>query len=445
MKQTLIKKMLFKRLVQLSLIVLASTLFSLPSVAANTREAAGTDLSANDRTTRPSPANLRLANPRVLEQLRKQDEANPGLPRHLTARERRQRQPDALSLPAPQAIPNYRFLRPQAEYERNDAILMRWGQFSAVLTSMIVPITTGDSRARVKLIVSGPNQQTTAANSLSNAGADLSRVDFLQAPSNSVWIRDYGPRFASANFRPIIIDHDYDRPRPQDNQVPAQVANALDLPIYELPLAQGGGNYHSFANGEAFITDHILRENPGVSREQMKQLFAAYQGVDLTFFGTLSVDPNGNTGGGFSSWYDGTGHLDMWFLPIDDNTVVIGEYSPSEWNGIPHEVTEDAVSVMEDRGYQVIRTPGWRANGTHFTYTNAVIVNDIVLTCAFNNSATENAQAQAAFEQAFPDRTIVPVNCSGIIGASGALHCIVKHKPASDAFGARPPYYDWGR
>ena len=397
----------------------------------------------DDRGARPGLSGPRLADPAVLERLRRNDLRNPGLPRHLTTWERRQQVTTPFRLPAPEDIPDYRFLRPQAEYERNDAILMRWGTFNAVLTSMIVPITTGDSRARVKLIVSGPVQQASAANTLSSAGANLNRVDFLQAPSNSVWIRDYGPRFASADFRPIIIDHDYDRPRPQDNQVPSQVAGALNLPIYALPLAQGGGNYHSFANGEAFITDHILRENPGVSKTQMKQLFAAYQGVDLTFFGTLSVDPNGNTGGGFSSWYDGTGHLDMWFLPVDDDTVIIGQYSPSEWNGIPHQVTEEAVSVMQARGYEVIRTPGWRASNTHFTYTNAVIVNDIVLICAFNGYSTQNAQALSAFEQAFPGRTIIPVDCSDIIASSGALHCIVKHKPASDAFGPRPPYYGW--
>ena len=433
--------MISKQWFQSGLLLLAGALFTLPALADQPQRERSPSL-VTDRSAQTTPAGLRMANPRVLEQLRREDEANPGLPRHLTARERRQWQPGEFRLPEPQTIPDYRFLRPQAEYERNDAILMRWGQFNAVLTSMIVPITTGDSRARVKLIVSGPSQQASAANSLNNAGADLNRVDFLQAPSDSVWIRDYGPRFASANFRPIIIDHDYDRPRPQDNLVPGQVANALNLPIYELPLAQGGGNYHSFANGEAFITDTIFYFNPSASADQVKDLFAAYQGVDMTILGTLGQGLDGTFA---FPWFDGTGHLDMWFLPIDDNTVVIGEYSPSEWNGIPHQVTEEAVSLMEDRGYQVIRTPGWRANGTHFTYTNAVIVNDIVLTCTFNGYPTQNAQAQAAFEQAFPDRTIVPVNCSSIIGASGALHCIVKHKPASDAFGARPPYYDWGR
>ena len=414
----------------------ALLLLSLPALA---------DFTRSDRATKPaqpSPENLRLADPAVLRELRAKDLRNPGLPRHMSVQERRTWKPAEIAAPRLDQIPDFHFLRPPAEYERNDAILMRWGQQNAVLTSMIVPITTGDSRARVTLVVSGQTQQNSAASFLDNAGANLDRIDFIQASSNSVWIRDYGPRFASGDFKRIIVDHEYDRPRPADNGVPGQFAKQLGLSIFTLPLLQGGGNYHSFANGEAYITDTILYYNPGVSEQQVNNYFAAYQGVDLTFLGTLGVDQTGGTGG---TWYDGTGHLDMWFLPIDDNTVVIGQYAPSEWNGIPHQVTEDAVALMQSRGYTVLRTPGWRSSGTHYTYTNAVIVNDIVLTCAFNGFPSQNAQAQAVFEQAFPDRTIVPVDCTGIIGLSGALHCIVKHMPWDDAFADRLPYYPWSR
>lgn len=417
-----------------SLATLALGLFALDQTHAQ---------ATSGQTRAQAQTSLRLADPKVIEWLEAEDRKNPGLPRHLAAHERRLQQQTRLPRFTPASLPDYPFLRTAAEYEPNQAILMRWGQFNAVLTSMIVPITTGDSRAGVKLIVANQTEQNSAASTLANAGANLDRVRFIQAPSNSVWIRDYGPRFSFGNFGHIIIDHTYDRPRPQDNGIPAAVAGELNVNRYLLPLAQGGGNYHSFSYGEAFITDHILRENPGVSQEQMKQYFAAFQGVDLTFFGTLSVDPNGNTGGGWSSWYDGTGHLDMWFLPVDDNTVIIGEYSPSEWNGIPHQVTEDAVTVMTERGYTVLRTPGWRASGTHFTYTNAVIVNDLVLVCTFNGYPSQNTAALNTFEQAFPGRTIVPVNCSSIIGSAGALHCIVKHMPFDEITSSRPPYYTW--
>jgi agmatine deiminase len=67
--------------------------------------------------------------------------------------------------------------------------------------------------------------------------------------------------------------------------------------------------------------------------------------------------------------------------------------------------------------------------GTHYTYTNSVILNETVLVCQFNGYPTQNAQAVSVFEEAMPFHDIVPINCSGIIGQSGAIHCIVKHVP----------------
>src|SRR5690606_26595374 len=84
---------------------------------------------------------------------------------------------------------------------------------------------------------------------------------------------------------------------------------------------------------------------------------------------------------------------------------------------------------MAGRGYTVYRTPGWRASGAHHTYTNSVIVNKTVLVCQFNGYSAQNAQAVSVFEEAMPFHDIVPIDCSGIIGLSGAVHCIVMHVP----------------
>jgi agmatine/peptidylarginine deiminase len=85
---------------------------------------------------------------------------------------------------------------------------------------------------------------------------------------------------------------------------------------------------------------------------------------------------------------------------------------------------------MEGRGYTVYRTPGWQSGGTHFTYANAVVVNNIVMACRFNSVTTENETARAVFASAFQDKQIVQVDCSSIITSAGAIHCIVMHVPA---------------
>ncbi|GAG15586.1 unnamed protein product, partial [marine sediment metagenome] len=96
--------------------------------------------------------------------------------------------------------------------------------------------------------------------------------------------------------------------------------------------------------------------------------------------------------------------------------------------GDPYTITEAAVSDLTSKGYTVYRTPGWNSGGVHYTYANAVIMNDVVLMPTYNVS--QDSTALAVFQTAFPDRMIVGVDCTSIITAAGAAHCIMDHVPA---------------
>lgn len=304
-----------------------------------------------------------------------------------------------------------------SEYAPNDGLFLRWGSFNSVVTEITVAVTTQTSDARVFLVVAGPAQESSARSTLSGAGADLSRVEFMQLPSDTVWIRDYGPRTLFVDAARSLMDHIYNRPRPNDDQVPSGIAGVTGETLFELPLIHGGGNFHLFDNGEAFMSELIVDENPDVSEQDIEDYYAEYHDLDLTI-----LDP-------LPAGFDSTQHLDMWFLPVDDDTVIIGEYDPMEAGGVPHQISEAGASLMAERGYTVLRTPGWGA-GAHHTYTNSVIINEAVLVCQFDGFPSENAQAADVFEQAFPDKTIVGIDCSSIIYSAGAIHCIVMHYAA---------------
>ena len=389
---------------------------------------------------------LRLADPRVLSELRQLDRPVPPAThfRPLPPPEL----PDFDTLV--RQAPDVTFLRTFAEYETNAGILMRWrpGVFNTELASMIVPITTGDSRAIVYLVVRpGGSDQQHAESWLGSAGADLDRVAFVEAPNDSVWIRDYGPRFVSADFQRVIVDHTYEGAagRPNDNAVPGFVAGHLNEALFTIPLVHGGGNYHQFAGGEGFVTDSILDRNPGLTAAQVTDLFALYQGAEVTLLGSLPQS------------FDGTQHLDMWFLPVDDQTVIINDYSnpPADSEWIPPvvvEVTESAVAEMQARGYTVKRIPAWRSTNpqpwgslSHITYSNTVVLNDVVITCEYPGYDEQNLEVMNVMTSAFPERAVIAVDCGNIIHSFGALHCVVKHIPKTEQFGARPPFYDWTR
>jgi agmatine deiminase len=364
----------------------------------------------------------RLADPAVLAALEAEDRAQAPmvLPKHAAPWE----DESMWTLPPERGAAPTGKVRTFAEYEPNEGIFIRWGSFSALHAEMVVPLTTADPPSKVWIAVTGSSQQNTARNALQAAGADLDLVNFIVQPCTnngncSVWMRDYGPRFIENDGRRAIVDHLYNRPsRTADNAFPGLVAAAWQEPLFDIGLEHGGGNYHSFSPGDALMTELIVNENPGLTPQQVRDRYAAYQGVDLSI-----TDP-------FPTFVDSTQHIDMWMLPVADDTVIIGDY-PASTNGsaIPKQVTDATAADLAGRGYTVLRTPGWSA-GAHYTYTNSVIVNQVALICRFGGSYTsQDAAALAVFEQALPDHDVIQVNCAGIIGSAGAIHCIVMHVP----------------
>ncbi len=337
------------------------------------------------------------------------NEQNP-LPAGMTPEEQR--------MPLPTVPPGFRapptgFVHTPAEYEPMDGLFIAWEGFTNILTQ-IADYATEDPAVTVYCVVDSVSEQTTAYNALNAGGVNMSQVEFIVRTTDSVWIRDYGPRFIFEDGFRTFVDHTYNRPsRPNDDAFNDYLSTLWGIPHYDIPLVHGGGNFHLFANGDAFMTTLIQTENPGLSAADIIQLFADYENVNLTIFPA------------FPTSYDSTQHIDMWMLPLGDFKVIIGQYPPS--SGQPYTITENAVTSLQARGYTVYRTPGWNSGGTHYTYTNAVILNNQCMISRFN--VGQDAQALAVFQQALPGYTIRQIDCTSIIGSAGALHCIVMHVP----------------
>jgi agmatine deiminase len=347
-----------------------------------------------------------------------QDDTSNPLPRYMTEEEKLLPLPSVPYEEFLQRTPPTGVVHTPAEYEQNQGLFIAWEGYTTILTQMVVSITTQDPEAVVYVVVDTPTEQTTASSTLSGAGADMSQVQFIIRTTDSVWIRDYGPRFIFEDGNRAIIDHVYNRPlRPNDDAFNDYLAALWAEPQYDIPLTHGGGNFHLFTNGEAFMSSLILAENPGLTEQDVKDLFLEYENVDLTIYT------------GFPTSFDSTRHIDMWMFPLGDDKILIGQYSPS--TGQPYTITEGAVADLTARGYTVYRTPGWNTGGVHYTYTNAVILNDLVFISTFGGSYTsQDAQALSVFQTALPDKTIQQIDSSSIIGAAGALHCIMMHVPA---------------
>ncbi len=331
-------------------------------------------------------------------------------------------------------------VRTPAEYDPCEGILIAWEGTTSwldILAQMARDVTTlGD--AKVFVVTDSTSERSSASSAIQAEGADMSRVEFIVRTTDSIWIRDYGPRYIYLGVQPdgsggvrAIVDHTYNRPRPNDDVLPAYWASVRDEPRYAIPLVHGGGNYHLESGDPAGVghaTRLIVNENPSLNESQIIGYWRDYQNLETTLYTPYPTS------------VDSTQHIDMWMIMLADDKVMI-----SEWVNEPTSswaiTSNNAAASFAARGFTVYRVPAIRSGGTHYTFTNAVICNDLVLIPSYTGSAaTHNATALATWQAALPGKTIRQINSQAIVTSAGVLHCIMMHVAAPSG-GEAPSVY----
>ena len=347
------------------------------------------------------------------------EDENP-LPRYLTDEERVlvSKQPlRARAVTPPPSGP----LRTPAEYEPMDGILLAYEGSTAwmiILEQMAALITTV-GEADVYVMADSVSEANQLLSAMTNAGADPSRVHTLVAATDTIWIRDYGPRYVYEGDVRVIVDHTYNRPRPNDNNQPTVFAAHKNHRRYEIPLVHGGGNYHLHGTGIAHTTRLINNENTGLSEAEIHDLWLTYQNLDTNFYNPFPTN------------IDATQHIDMWMQAIGPNEVMISDW-PMDVGSTQDVICDETATFLTQQGYTVHRIPARSVGGTHYTYTNVVMCNDLILLPSYTNNQVmpHNAEALAAWQAAMPEKQVEQVNCQAIVTAAGVMHCIVMHVPA---------------
>ncbi|MBL8880708.1 MAG: agmatine deiminase family protein, partial [Phycisphaerales bacterium] len=318
------------------------------------------------------------------------------------------------------------------EYSAAAGVLFRYraAEWATVVRDCVVALTTGGDNEIAYVIVANSTEQSSATSSFTSGGANMSRVQFIVKPNDSIWARDYGPHFIWQNDALAIVDSHYYPGRPNDNFIPTIAGDDFfRLPTYDIDLYYSGGNFQPGPNRTGYVTNLINADNPGFTNGFIGELYQRYQGID-----DLHIFPR------LPQTVDATGHIDMWFYLVDEDSVIISEFIPGS-NSTAITLTNNAAAYMQGIGFTVTRVPAFNAihpsypaDVTHFTYTNAFRVNNRIFTPRYGpgNSSynTYDNQSLAGWQAAADANvTIVPINCYPIIWAAGAIHCIVMQVP----------------
>jgi agmatine deiminase len=347
-------------------------------------------------------------------------------------------------------FPNQLGFRMPAEWEPHEATWLAWphettdwpGKFEAI------PWVYGEivrhlSRVeRVHILTKDAEMEQEARGVLNKCHAQMEAIQFFHVPTDRSWTRDFCPIFVrNKSGRRGALNWQfngwakYDNSK-RDDAVADVLAPKLGLPTWT-PLWKGtklvleGGSIDVNGAGSILTTEECLlseiqSRNPGLTRQDMEEVFTRYLGAGHTLWLR-----NGIAGD------DTHGHIDDLARFTDVRTVVIAtEQDPSEVNFEPLLENLGLLREMRDQDGQLFRVETlpmpqpvlFEGQRLPASYANFYIANGTVLVPTFND--TNDRVALNKLAELFPDRQVIGVGSTDLVLGLGTLHCMTQQQPA---------------
>lgn len=260
-------------------------------------------------------------------------------------------------------------------------------------------------------------EQNYAANDFQAAGVNMANVEFMNASTNSYWIRDFGPWYIFNGKEPAIVDNKYNRPRPYDDDIPGHFAEYWNIEMFGMNVVHTGGNMMEDGRGHGVSDDIVITESysqAGVTEEQVYERMKAYLGIDPYH---VTIDPQG----------DYIAHVDCWGKYLAPDKILLARV-PESNPRYPYyeEVAEyfETTNCCWGYPYKVYRVdiPGGNVISP---YTNSLILNKKVLVPMGSNNAYNEA-ALNIYREAMPGYEVIGVQNNSYWDGwlnTDALHC----------------------
>ncbi len=295
---------------------------------------------------------------------------------------------------------------------------------------------------RVEILVENEPAERKARTMLRRSGAHLENVSFHHWPTNRVWTRDSGPIFIQNDtLETAVTDWRFNAwakyPDWQhDDALPDRVSTLLKLEDWQ-PEWNGrrivleGGSIDTNGAGVLLTTEECLlsdvqARNPGLTREQLEQVFRDYLGIDQVLWLNRGIAGD-----------DTHGHVDdITRFTAENSIVTVIEPNAEDENHLPLAENLDRLRSarnLHGKPFAVHTLPcpapvvfdGQRLPAS---YANFYIANGRVLVPTFNDPSDRIALTTIA--ELFPTHTVQGIHCGDFIWGLGALHCMTQQQPA---------------
>ena len=296
-----------------------------------------------------------------------------------------------------------------AEFEATEGVLISWDWSQQDYILRLIQLVATSSK--VWVLTANVNESRQLKSALVRSGVPADKLGFFEFKHESVWTRDYGP-WSIINDEGLasMVDVKYFFNRRRDDAVPTLMARHFNVPVYRPALEIEGGNFMSDGAGRCFFSSRVLEANYAKDSRDLGDLFNRYLGCEQS----LVLEPLIG---------EGTGHIDMFTKLLSPDTLILGYYRYED-DPMNAELMERNLRRIQNFAQQtswplkVIRMPMPRArySGAYPSYTNSLMVNDLVIVPIYPRQNRYEAEALKAYQDALgAEYQIVTIDADQII------------------------------
>ena len=264
------------------------------------------------------------------------------------------------------------------------------------------------------------------------------RIIYFQTDNNDTWARDHGGITVIEDGFPVVLNYRFNGwglkfPSNFDNQITKNIFESGIFPSASLEhhhdFVLEGGSIESDGEGTILTTTQCLlskNRNEHLSRTDVEARLKRDLGVERVIF----------LNHGFLKGDDTDSHIDTLARFCKKDTICyVKSYNKKD---LHHEelekMGEELMELRQLNGekYNLIPLPMcpeiyYEGERLPATYANFLIINGAVLLPVYN--VETDFEAITIFKSIFPERDIVPIDCSVLIRQHGSLHCVTMQYP----------------
>lgn len=325
--------------------------------------------------------------------------------------------------------------RTPAEWEPVEQLLltwphadMDWGGGLQAAQECFVKLAIAAS-PEVELLITAHNAELGSAITTQLRDAGIDNATLITCPSNDVWTRDYGPLSVYEGGQRKLVNFAFNAwggkyAHAHDDRISRSVHDAghfADSALTRVDWVLEGGALDFDGQGGVLTSPGCLQDvarNADASQERAEAVLAEHLGCERVWWlNTPSLEGD-----------DTDGHIDtlVRFAPGD---IVLHHVCKDDEDphAAPLAAMTDALTTLGNGRWSLVPlplpSPVLDAEGRRLpaSYANFLILNRRVLVPTYEDRADEIALRR--IDAAFPEHTVIPVDCRGLVAQNGSLHC----------------------